>query len=51
MKIYTKGGDQGFTSLLNNSRVSKTDDRIELVGTIDELNAHLGLAKVAAASD
>ena len=50
MKIYTKGGDQGFTSLLNNSRVSKTDDRIELVGMIDELNAHLGLAKVVSES-
>lgn len=48
MKVYTKGGDAGFTSLLNNSRVSKTDDRIELLGTIDELNSHLGLAKVAA---
>lgn len=48
MKVYTKGGDAGFTSLLNNSRVSKTDDRIELLGTIDELNSHLGLAKVVA---
>ena len=48
MKIYTMTGDQGYTSLLNHSRVSKTDDRIELLGTIDELNSHLGLAKVAA---
>lgn len=47
MKVYTKGGDQGYTSLLNNSRVSKTDDRIELLGTIDELNSHLGLSKAA----
>lgn len=51
MKIYTKNGDQGRTSLLNNSRVSKSDDRIELVGIIDELNAHLGLAKVVAPSN
>ncbi len=48
MKIYTMTGDQGYTSLLNNSRVSKSDDRIELLGTIDELSAHLGLAKVVA---
>ncbi|MBQ4630330.1 MAG: cob(I)yrinic acid a,c-diamide adenosyltransferase [Clostridia bacterium] len=48
MKIYTKTGDGGYTSLLNNSRVSKTDDRIELLGAIDELSAHLGLAKAVA---
>ena len=47
MKIYTKNGDGGYTSLLNNSRVSKSDDRIELLGCIDELSSHLGLAKVA----
>ena len=51
MKIYTKSGDQGRTSLLNNSRVSKSDDRIELVGVIDELNSHLGLANVIANTD
>ena len=48
MKIYTKNGEQGYTSLINQSRVSKTDDRIELVGAIDELNSHLGLCKVMA---
>ncbi len=48
MKIYTKTGDSGSTFLMNNVRVSKSDDRIELLGTIDELNSHLGLAKVAA---
>ena len=48
MKIYTKKGDQGYTSLLNNSRVSKSDDRIELLGCVDELSSHLGLAKVVA---
>lgn len=46
MKIYTMTGDQGYTSLLNNARVSKADDRIELLGSIDELSSHMGLAKV-----
>lgn len=46
MSIYTKKGDQGYTSLMNQSRVQKTDDRIEMVGVIDELNSHLGLCKV-----
>lgn len=46
MKIYTKNGDKGTTSLLNGISVSKSDDRIELVGTIDELSSHIGLAKV-----
>lgn len=48
MKIYTKKGDSGKTSLLGNVSVSKSDDRIELLGTIDELSSHIGLAKVAA---
>ncbi len=48
MKIYTKTGDGGSTSLMHGVRVSKSDDRIELLGTIDELNSHLGLAKVVA---
>ena len=48
MKLYTKGGDQGWTSMLNKTRVSKTDERIELIGSIDELNSHLGLVKAAA---
>ncbi len=48
MKIYTMTGDGGYTSLLNNSRVSKSDERIELLGAIDELSSHLGLAKVVA---
>lgn len=50
MNIYTKTGDKGYTSLLNNSRVSKSDDRIELLGTVDELSSHLGLAKVVSDS-
>ena len=43
MKIYTKGGDKGSTSLVGGFRVSKTHIRIEAYGTLDELNAHLGL--------
>ncbi len=50
MNIYTKGGDKGKTSLMNGMRISKYDDRIELLGTVDELNSHLGLAKVIADS-
>lgn len=46
MKIYTKTGDRGTTSLMNGVSVSKSDDRIELLGTIDELSSHIGLAKV-----
>ena len=46
MSIYTKTGDRGTTSLMNGISVSKSDDRIELLGTIDELSSHIGLAKV-----
>ncbi len=45
MKIYTRTGDQGATSLFGNQRVSKADLRIDAYGTIDELNAVLGLAR------
>lgn len=50
MSIYTKAGDRGITSLMNGISVSKSDDRIELLGTIDELNSYIGLAKVLADS-
>lgn len=43
MKIYTKKGDTGTTSLLGGTRVPKDDLRLEAYGTVDELNAHLGL--------
>ena len=43
MKIYTKTGDQGTTSLVNGSRVYKDDLLLEAYGTIDELNAHIGV--------
>ena len=45
MNIYTKNGDKGTTSLIHTKNVSKSDDRIQLVGTIDELTSHLGLVK------
>lgn len=48
MSIVTKKGDQGFTSLMYNRRVPKTDPRVEAYGTIDELNAMLGLARATA---
>ncbi|HKK26474.1 MAG TPA: cob(I)yrinic acid a,c-diamide adenosyltransferase [Gemmatimonadota bacterium] len=44
MKIYTRRGDEGETGLLGGSRVSKADPRVEAYGTIDELNAAIGLA-------
>jgi cob(I)alamin adenosyltransferase len=45
MKIYTKTGDQGFTSLFGGKRVSKADLRIDTYGTVDELNAYIGLLR------
>ncbi|MES2796322.1 MAG: cob(I)yrinic acid a,c-diamide adenosyltransferase [Bacteroidota bacterium] len=45
MKIYTKTGDLGSTSLLYGKRVSKADLRIESYGTVDELNANIGLLR------
>lgn len=45
MKIYTKTGDQGITSLLGGMRVPKSDLRIDAYGTIDELNSYLGLLR------
>lgn len=45
MKIYTKTGDQGKTSLFGGSRVSKGHLRIETFGTIDELNSYIGLLR------
>lgn len=51
MKLYTKQGDKGITSLMNGIKVEKCDERMELLGTIDELNSHIGLAKVVAESE
>jgi cob(I)alamin adenosyltransferase len=45
MKIYTKTGDKGTTSLFGGTRVPKHHIRIESYGTVDELNSHIGLVK------
>ncbi len=45
MKIYTKTGDKGKTSLFGGTRVSKYDLRIEAYGTVDELNSYIGLVR------
>lgn len=47
MKIYTRTGDQGETSLFGGRRVPKNDARIEAYGTVDELNSFLGAARAA----
>lgn len=43
MKIYTKTGDAGQTSLVGGQRVSKCCQRLESYGTVDELNSHIGV--------
>ena len=45
MKIYTKKGDKGETSLLGGKRVLKSNIRIEAYGTVDELNSWIGLIR------
>lgn len=45
MKIYTKTGDTGTTSLIGGKRVKKSNLRIESYGTVDELNSYIGLIK------
>lgn len=45
MKIYTRKGDEGKTSLLSGTRVPKHHLRIEAYGTVDELNAYIGLIR------
>ena len=51
MKIYTKTGDAGETSLFDNSRVTKADPRVDAYGEVDEVNACLGAAIAAGMSD
>src|ERR1051326_115758 len=48
MKIYTRTGDTGDTSLFGGTRVGKDDPRVAAYGDVDELNAHLGLARASA---
>ncbi len=45
VRIYTKTGDDGSTGLLGAGRVSKDDVRVEVYGTVDEVNAALGVAR------
>jgi cob(I)alamin adenosyltransferase len=47
LKIYTKTGDTGETSLFDNTRVSKADARVDAYGEVDELNACLGAARAS----
>lgn len=51
MKIYTKKGDSGETSLFGGTRVPKSNERIEAYGTVDELNSFVGLAASYELSD
>jgi cob(I)alamin adenosyltransferase len=51
VKIYTKTGDAGETSLFDNSRVSKADPRVDAYGEVDEVNACLGAALAARVDD
>src|SRR5215467_3521953 len=45
IKIYTKTGDKGTTSLIGGTKVPKSSLRIEAYGTVDELNSYIGLCK------
>jgi cob(I)alamin adenosyltransferase len=46
MKIYTKTGDKGKTSLYTGERIEKSDHIFDALGSIDEVNAYLGLVKM-----
>jgi len=46
-RVYTRGGDQGETSLVGGERASKSSPRIDCYGTVDELNAVLGLLRTS----
>jgi cob(I)alamin adenosyltransferase len=51
MRIYTKKGDDGSTSLLGGARVRKSDERVAAYGDVDELNAVIGWARATPVSD
>ncbi|MBL7739560.1 MAG: cob(I)yrinic acid a,c-diamide adenosyltransferase [Chitinophagaceae bacterium] len=51
LKIYTKTGDKGTTSLIGGTKVSKSHLRIEAYGTVDELNSHIGLCRDLSADE
>src|SRR5674476_421654 len=50
-RVYTRGGDSGETSLVGGQRIAKDAIRIESYGTVDELNATLGLVRTANRDD
>ena len=50
MSIYTKRGDRGITDMAHVGNISKSDDRIRLMGEADELNSHIELVKKYAPS-
>ena len=45
MKVYTRTGDEGLTSLFAGGRVPKSDLRVEAYGTVDELNSFVGVVR------
>ena len=47
MKIYTRNGDKGYTSLISGGRVPKSHIRVEAYGTVDELNSFIGLIRAS----
>ena len=51
MKIYTKKGDLGKTSIIGEQNIHKHNIRIEAYGTVDELNSYLGLLRCCSSSD
>jgi cob(I)alamin adenosyltransferase len=51
MKIYTRTGDNGTTGLIGGERIRKSDPRLDCSGGIDELNASIGVAVIAAGAD
>lgn len=50
MRIYTGSGDKGETSVLGGKRIKKDDPRVELIGALDELNSHIGVARAFSSS-
>ncbi|MGA2500794.1 MAG: cob(I)yrinic acid a,c-diamide adenosyltransferase [Tepidisphaeraceae bacterium] len=48
MKLYTRTGDNGTTGIFGGERTRKSDPRLDCCGTVDELNAHIGLAAAGA---
>ena len=51
MKVYTKHGDKGMTSLASGMQIFKSDERVEAMGDLDELTSQIGLAKVLVRDD